>query len=69
MAKKPSHAGGRWKPPSDGTTFGKVNPTSNARAGTGTGNKAPLVDQARQSMREFDAQDKQAKRAKRGRLG
>jgi hypothetical protein len=63
MAKKPAHAGGRWRDNS-ATTFGKVNPPTNARPGTGSGNKQPLVDQARQANREYDQLDKRAKRSK-----
>jgi hypothetical protein len=58
----------KWKDPKldqTGRGFPSVNPTKSARPGTGSGNKAPLVKQARDAMGEFDATTKHAQRRQR----
>jgi hypothetical protein len=69
MAKKPAHPGGPWRDNS-ATTFGKARTGApKSKPGTGSGNKQPLVDQARQANLEFEQLYKQVKQSKRGRLG
>jgi hypothetical protein len=58
----------KWTDPKldqTGRGYPSVNPPAKSRPGTGSGNKQPLIDQARQATREFDATTKNAQRRQR----
>jgi hypothetical protein len=60
----------KWRAPSDGTKYGpEARPAATSKPGTGSANPQPMLDQAAEAMKTFDATTKAAQRTGTGYRG